>query len=176
MTRPAVIRRATFGAIALVGAVAAQIACCPTGFASEQYALNGIFVVVSDGEWARVRQKYSDVPTVHSTWTISSTCTAPNACEGVVVSDQGWTAPLRKDSEAFSVEHVIPDWQRCPDGTAYPGTQLFRFWRVDDRGVVDLSNTSSILTGEDKTLGVSGACGVSDWLVVRMPLSMRRAD
>jgi hypothetical protein len=141
-----------------------------------QYELNGTFIAASDGRWARVNDRYQDVPSVRSTWTITSTCDGPMDCQGTITSDQGWTATLRKPNQVWSAEHVVDDWQQCPDGTSSPGHQLFRFWRIDESGTADLSNTSTLFEGEEKTLGDSGACGVNKWLSIRMPLIIRKVS
>jgi hypothetical protein len=172
--------RAAYQAVVLAASagllsVGAMVAGPPAG-ATEDFALNGKFTAVSDGQWAKVRERYQDVPSTTSTWTLSSTCNGPNDCQGTVRSDQGWTAHMRKPSQAWSVERIVPDWQRCPDGSTSPGRQLFRFWRVDEQGVPDLSGTSTLFSGEEKMLGVSGACGVNQWLTVRMPFLLRQID
>jgi hypothetical protein len=138
-------------------------------------ALNGTFVAASDGGWAKVRDRFEDVPSVRSTWTITSTCNTSVDCHGAVVSDQGWSAELTKTSQVWRAARLIPDWQQCPDGTSSPGRQIIRFWPIDEQGVVDLSGMSTIFAGEDRTLGESGACGVSKWLIVKMPFIMRQA-
>lgn len=138
-------------------------------------ALNGTFVAASDGRWAKIRDRFEDVASVRSTWIITSICKTPIDCQGSVSSDQGWNAELTKTSQVWRAKRVIPDWQRCPDGTTSPGTQIIRFWPVNEQGVSDLSGMSSIFAGEDRTLGESGACGVSKWLIVKMPFIMRQA-
>jgi hypothetical protein len=141
-----------------------------------RYALNGTFIAASDGRWARVNDRYQDVPSVRNTWTITSTCNGPMDCQGTIASDEGWTAQLRKPNQVWSAERIVPDWQQCPDGTSSPGHQLFRFWRIDETGTADLSGTSPLFEGEDKTLGDSGACGVNKWLSIRMPLIVRQVS
>lgn len=59
-------------------------------------APNGTFAALSDGAWAKTNDVFHDDETpVHSTWNVSTTCTAdfPN-CAGLVISSQGWTAPM----------------------------------------------------------------------------------
>jgi hypothetical protein len=159
--------------VATTALVSTFVSISPTARADDPWALNGQFIAASDGRWAKVDERYQDLPSVRSTWTISSVCNGPNDCHGTITSDQGWTADLRKPNQAWSAEHIVPDWQHCPDGSTSPGRQLFRFWRVDDQGVPDFSGTSPLFTGEDKMLGESGACGVSMWKTVRMPLLIR---
>jgi hypothetical protein len=158
-------------------ALANSVAIAPRAAATDDhYALNGTFVAYSDGQWAKVRERYQDIPPVRSTWTITSQCNGPNDCHGVITSDQGWTAELHKPNQAWSADRFVPNWQQCPDGTTSPGRQLFRFWRTDDQGTPDLSGTSPLFTGEDKTTGESGACGVNEWMTVRMPLTVRQVS
>jgi hypothetical protein len=168
--------RAKLGVAATTGVaiVAALTTSVPAYAVGDKYALNGTFIAASDGRWAKVNERYEDVPSIRNTWYITSTCDGPMDCHGLITSDQGWTAELRKPNQVWSAERVIPDWQHCPDGTTSPGRQLFRFWRVDEKGIADLSDTSPLFTGEDKTLGESGACGVSMWRTIRMPLLVRQ--
>jgi hypothetical protein len=163
-------------AVAISCVLSVSLSGAPPASADEnaQYALNGTFIAASDGRWAKVNDRYQDVPSVRSTWTITSTCDGPMDCQGTITSDQGWTIQLRKPNQVWSAEHIVPDWQRCPDGTTSPGRQLFRFWRIDDTGAADLSSTSPLFEGEDKTMGDSGACGVNKWLSVRIPLIIRQ--
>jgi len=44
----------------------------PAGAEYEEYAMNGTFSVVSNGEWARMNDRYQDEPTVRSTWTVNT--------------------------------------------------------------------------------------------------------
>jgi hypothetical protein len=67
------------------------------------------------------------------------------------------------------------NWQPCPDGTSSPGRQRFQFFGTDSNGQYDASNTTT-LQGYDRTIGVSGACGINKPLVIQMPLTLRRTD
>jgi hypothetical protein len=58
----------------------------------------------------------------------------------------------------------VPGWQPCRDGTTVTGRQQFTFYRVD----------ASTLVGKDKTIGPSGACGVSYWLTIEMPFKLTK--
>jgi hypothetical protein len=131
--------------------------------AAEEIALNGTFIVVSDGQWAKTRYSFHDEATVTQTWTVTSTCSDFLACTGRVTSDQGWSADLRYMSGQWRAVRVVPNWQPCADGTAAPGEQNFLFYRDRDTGK---------LVGEDKTIGPSGGCGVNQWLTVSMPMSL----
>jgi hypothetical protein len=87
-----------------------------------------------------------------------------------VTSDQGWTAPILHNSDAWIVQRELPSWKRCPDGYVATGHQRYRFWPVDATGYVAVG--SPMLTGEEKTTGPSGACGVNKLLVIGMPFRL----
>jgi hypothetical protein len=143
----------------------------PSARASEDgLALNGTYIATSNGDWAKTNDSYHDEATVRSTWTITSTCSNPVDCTGQVTSDQGWSAPIRHNADAWIVERDLPNWERCPDGTAVTGHQRYRFWPVDATGYVAVG--SPTLGGEERTTGPSGACGVSKLLVIRMPFRL----
>ncbi|MCV7100227.1 hypothetical protein [Mycobacterium palustre] len=137
----------------------------------EDVALNGTFRVTSIGDWAQRNDQYFGEPTVYQTWTISSTCVTTQECHGTVTSDQGWNAPLyMNDGEMWKVKREVPDWERCQDGTAFPGQQTFFFYPVNDNGGYQLG--SPTFAGKDKTVGPSGACGQNQWLDITMPLRL----
>jgi hypothetical protein len=135
-------------------------------------ALNGTYLATSNGDWARTNDRYQNEASVRSTWTITSACTTPFDCTGRVTSDAGWSADLHRQNSDWNVKRDIPNWERCDDGTAYPGAQEYRFYPADASGVVSLSADPTTFIGEDKTTGPSGACGVNQWLVVRMPFKL----
>ncbi|BCP14264.1 hypothetical protein MINTM021_11730 [Mycobacterium paraintracellulare] len=139
-------------------------------------ALNGRYQASSNGDRAKTNEVYHDEAVVRSIWTITSSCSDPFHCTGTVTSDQGWSAPVSKTSISWTLSRDIADWERCTDGTTAPGHQEFRFWRVDNNGETDLTETSPTYAGEDKTLGASGACGVSKWLAIRMPFRLDKID
>lgn len=163
---------------AIRAATAAALVVCvgwgPAGQAggSPDPAINGTYTAVSNGQWAKTNDSYRDEATVVSTWTITSTCTSPAACTGQVRSDQGWTADLQMSAGRWTVYREIADWEPCPDGTAYPGQQLIYFYPVDGTGHTVV--VSSIYAGKDKTVGPSGACGISKWLAIEMPFRLTK--
>ncbi|KUI32495.1 hypothetical protein AU196_16675 [Mycobacterium sp. IS-1742] len=157
---------AAVGAL-LIGGVAAG---ATTSASVGDVALNGVFTAVSDGEWAKTRESFRDEATVVSTWTISSTCTTYQDCTGSVTSDQGWTADLVYRNLMWRVTRVIEGWERCPDGTAFPGEQSFTFWPAR----ADAPDRHDRLSGWDQTIGPSGACGVNRWQNIRMPFRLSR--
>lgn len=129
---------------------------------SDDPALNGTYRATSDGQWATTNEQYHTEATVTSIWTISSSCVNPMECTGQVTSDQGWSAPLQLvGGSMWKVVHDVPNWEQCAsDLPAATGHQVFRF------------STDETLTGDDHTVGPSGACGVNKWLVVDMPFKL----
>ena len=157
--------------LSLIGCVAMPQA----GASFEDLALNGTFRATSNGDRAQRNDSYNDERTVQSIWTITSACSDAFQCTGTVSSDQGWTAPINKTSQSWTVERELPNWEPCADGTAAPGRQVYRFYAVDESGAYDLdSQSSSVYAGEDKTTGPSGACGISRILAIKMPFRLER--
>jgi hypothetical protein len=137
--------------------------------------INGRYLVTSNGEWAKTNEVYHDETTVRQVWTITSSCVDSTNCTGQVSSSEGWSAELNYDGSWWFVDRVVPDWQPCPDGTASPGDQKYRFWGVDGTGQTDDTNTA-LLAGNDTTFGHSGACGINKVLVIALPLRLQRID
>ena len=138
----------------------------PSASAEPDSSINGTYAALSDGLWAKTNERFHDEVTVVSIWTISSSCSDYEDCTGTVVSDQGWSAPVRYRSGLWRLTRTIPHWQTCPDGTTAPGEQAFEFSRASRNG------SPSTLTGFDRTKGPSGACGVNQWLTISMPFSL----
>ncbi|UXA06169.1 hypothetical protein KXD96_25415 [Mycobacterium sp. SMC-2] len=137
----------------------------------DDVAINGTYRATSIGNWAKVRDSYHDEATVISTWTISSSCTTAEQCDGTVRSDQGWSAPMTMtDGKIWWVKRDVANWETCPDGTSYTGHQTFYFYAVDSNGIPQIG--SPTLAGKDKTLGPSGACGVNKWLDIEIPFRL----
>lgn len=166
-----VVAGATAIAVTAIGGVAT-----PTAQASlDERPINGTFIARSMGDWAQTRDSYHDEATVTSTWTISSTCSTAMDCTGQVSSDAGWTAPLTLFGGAWEIHRDIPNWEPCADGTAYTGHQTIRFWGVDENGGILFRQAEATqFAGEDRTIGPSGACGINQWQVIRMPFTMRK--
>lgn len=143
----------------------------PTHADRPEFALNGIYQAVSNGDWAKTDDVYHDEATVVSVWTISSTCSDPQTCSGHVVSDQGWSADVTFRTQSWSLRRTLDEWQPCPDGTTSPGYQHFRFWPM-------VGNTfnpgSPVLGGEDLTTGEPGACGVGYPLQISLPFRLTK--
>src|SRR5271155_1396749 len=60
----------------------------------EDVAINGTYRVTSIGNWAKINDQYNGQPTTVQTWTLSSTCTTFQNCDGTLKSDEGWSARL----------------------------------------------------------------------------------
>lgn len=137
----------------------------------EQWGLNGRYVATSNGEWAKTNDRFQDEASLRSTWTISTQCSYPTECTGTVTSDFGWTAPIYKTGGVWYVKHTVDGWQPCPDGSATPGLQIFRFVPTTPDGSLT-DPRSDMLVGEDQTTGVAGACGISKPLFINMPFKL----
>lgn len=156
---------------ALAVALLPVMASSPAVADTEQWGLNGTFRAQSNGEWAQTNDRYEDQRSVVATWTVSTTCSTRFDCEGQVRSDQGWSAPLYTKSGMFYVRHALPGWQRCPDGSVGDGLQVFHFYPATADGRGDMTSTS-LFVGADVTTGVTGSCGVSKPVVIKLPFKL----
>lgn len=138
--------------------------------AFDDWGLNGTYLATSNGEWARTNEVFHDEAVIRSTWTITTTCSYPTECTGKVTSDQGWSADIYTNSNLWYVKRILPNWERCPDGTAAEGLQVYRFWKAGPDAYV--ARESTTLIGEDQTTGPSGACGISRALQIKMPFKL----
>lgn len=154
-------------ALGLLGVL--LVGTAPQALADSGPAINGRYQAVSNGDFAKTNDVYRDLPSVVSVWTIESTCTDPQTCTGRVISDAGWEAELVFQTATWKVRRVLPDWQHCPDGTARPGYQLYRFFPMADGEIVE---GSPVLGGDDTTTGEPGACGVGYPVVITMPFRL----
>ncbi len=160
---------------AVIAAAAIGLGTAPTATATDgDYAINGTFSVVSNGEWATMNDRYQDEPTVRSTWTVSSTCSTAITCAGKVTSSLGWTEDIYTTSGLWYVKHYVPDWIPCPDGTRAPGLQIYRFSHANEEGLAQQG--SNLLLGVDETTGVSGNCGRNLSLVLVLPVKITKID
>lgn len=156
---------ATMVAAALLGANGSVV------HASPNWGLNGTYVATSNGEWAKKNDIFHDETSQRSTWSITTACSYPTECTGTVDSDWGWSAPIYMTGGVWYVKRTADNWQPCPDGTAAPGLQVFRFYpALPDGSGTDPSSTT--LMGEDSTTGVSGSCGSSKVLFITMPFKL----
>ncbi|OBG20738.1 hypothetical protein A5765_22525 [Mycolicibacterium celeriflavum] len=154
---------------------AISVVATPGAHASDDaWGLNGTYIATSNGEWSKTNEVFRDQASLRSTWTISTECSYPTECTGTVASDFGWTAPIYKTGGVWYVKHTVENWVPCPDGTAAPGLQVFRFVPVvEDGSMTDPASTT--LAGEDQTTGLSGACGVSKAVFINMPFKLVKA-
>ncbi|WP_449288837.1 Rv2253/PknI dimerization domain-containing protein [Mycobacterium deserti] len=161
-------------------ALAASVGIAPQAHAQDfGISLNGTYRVLSDGEWAKKGaapgggEVFYDQQTVVETWNVSTSCVSPIECTGTVTSDRGYTASIRLD-DFWYVDHDIPNWLPCPNGTFAPGHQKFILWGFDPARNERIK-TTEFLAGRNITKSPSGACGRNQPLVIEMPVRMERA-
>lgn len=157
----------------ICASLAGALAATPSARASSGYAINGTYAATSDGTYATTNYAFHNEATVKSTWTITSTCATDTSCTGQVSSDQGWSAPLRTEGHVWYVEHDVPNWETCPDGTSFTGHQTFMFYPANANGVTQIG--SPYLEGRDKTVGDRFACGgtkEAQMLTIVMPFRL----
>lgn len=167
-----------FAGAALLAMASSALAAAPLASANyDQYAVNGTYNVVSNGEWAMQNDRYQDEPSVRSIWTVITTCSTAITCAGKVTSSLGWTEDIYTMSGAqWFVKHYVQDWIPCPDGTTAPGLQVYRFYASTESGNHALAGTPvDLMVGEDRTTGVSGNCGRNQSLVLTLPVKMTKA-
>jgi hypothetical protein len=160
------------------GVVAISVLAAPVAGADDPTAgaaLNGRFVVTSDGDRAKTNEIFHNEQTVRQVWTITSSCDDPTSCSGKVTSNQGWSADLRFAPSWWAVDRVLNNWQPCRDGTAARGFQKYRFYGVDSDGQLVESN-ATVLAGSDTTFGTSGDCGINRQLMISLPLRLQKLD
>lgn len=144
------------------------------GATGEGWGLNGTYIATSNGDWAQTNDIYRNEASVRSTWTISTTCSTPVECTGRVTSDLGWSADVSIHGSDYVVKHDVANWEPCPGGVARTGHQIYRFYPVDESGLVTVG--SNVLAGLDKTVGDSGACGINKALVITMPFRLEKVS
>jgi hypothetical protein len=145
----------------------------PAAQASD-WALNGTFSAMSNGDWAQTNDVYRNEATVRSTWTIAMTCTNVVTCAGRVTSDAGWTADVVTTNGEYIVKRDLPNWEPCADGRTVTGHQSYRFFPVDETGYVRPG--SGVFAGFDKTSGESGGCSLNEQLDIDMPFRLERLN
>ncbi|WP_395310748.1 hypothetical protein V4U86_08100 [Mycobacterium sp. AMU20-3851] len=157
-------------ATVLLGAALATGAA-PAAHADPDFALNGTYRVISNGDWAKTNEVRMNEAVVVSTWTFSTSCTDVQTCDGTVTSDKGWTVPAKYRINRWIVEVEHPGWLPCPDGTRAPGFQRFQFFGTSPNGHVDTANVQT-LKGFDRTEGPGGACGRNTPTAIEMPVRL----
>ncbi|MEW5808718.1 MAG: hypothetical protein AB1925_04620 [Actinomycetota bacterium] len=171
--------RGSFFACLSMAIASVGICCAATGAAQpddtttrDMGAMNGVFHVTENGEWAKTNEVYHDEAVVQSTWTVTSSCVNPLDCHGKVHSDQGWSADISNTSGLWFLKRDLPAWYACPDGSPVPAQQVLRFYPAGNEGFMTVG--SPTWAGESITTGLTGACGVNRSVVVRMPLTLVR--
>ncbi|WP_234897500.1 hypothetical protein [Mycolicibacterium vanbaalenii] len=173
--------RCLMGGLSVTGALAAVMlhGVHTAGLAqASNYGLelNGPYRVVSNGDWAKTNEVYMDEPTKVQTWTIDSTCSSPISCEGTVVSDEGWTAPVRFMGDFWLMRRDVENWVPCRDGTTAPGRQTMTFFAMDPATGDKLPVGNDLLIGIERTRGPSGACGVNKPVTIELPMRLEKLE
>jgi hypothetical protein len=164
-------------ALTLTAVMAVTTSLTTTAFASNfGVELNGTYRVISNGDWAKSNEVFLDEKTVVQTWTVASNCTSPISCTGTVTSDQGWSAPMKTTGDYWSVDRIVENWMSCPDGTAAPGAQNFKFWGWDPVNSYRTLKIVNLLAGKDRTVAASGACGINRPLVIELPMRLEKVS
>lgn len=159
------------GAVVVATGIATITATSPVARAYDA-SINGTYTATVVGDWARSRDVYHQEAVVRSTWKITTSCTNALECTGEVVSDQGWSARLTMfDGLNWYLKRDIPNWEICPDGSSFSGTDYIEFYPADP---VTGENTlgSPVFAGRDHTIGPSGACGTSLPLDISQPFRL----
>ena len=151
-------------AAAVVGAAPATAA---------EWGINGTWATSSNGDLAKINYRLEPQPSVRSNWTISTQCTSPFECVGTVQSDAGWTAPIYTTNGFWYVKRLIKNWRYCPDGSPIDGMQMYKLYPVGPGGY-HVADDSDEWTGQDKTMGPSGACGRNAETVIEIPFYMKK--
>jgi hypothetical protein len=160
-------------AMAVISSVEPTTSAFASNFGVE---LNGTYRVISNGDWAKSNEVFLNEKTVVQTWTVASSCTSPIMCTGTVTSDQGWSAPMRTTGDYWSVDRIVENWMPCPDGTAAPGAQNFKFFGWDPVNSYRNLKIVDLLAGKDRTIAASGACGVNRPLVIELPMRLEKVS
>ena len=135
--------------------------------------ITGTWSVYSDGAWARTNQVKFEQKSVLETWNVSTTCVSPIECTGTVTSSLGWTAPIRLDDFWF-VEHEVPNWKPCPNGTFATGHQKFQLWGMNPAEERRVTSNITTFAGRNMTKTNSGACGINNATVIELPVRMEK--
>lgn len=135
--------------------------------------ISGSWQVFSDGDWARTNQVKFKQQSVMETWTVSTSCVSPIECSGTVTSSLGWTGTARLDNFWY-VEHDVPNWIPCPNGTFATGHQKFLLWGVNPETEQSVMRNIQTFAGRNITSSDSGACGVNNPLVIELPVKAQK--
>lgn len=148
----------------------AGLAIAPTATAYDWGVdISGTWSVFSNGQWARTNGVLIKQQSVQETWTVDVNCVSPIECTGEVNSSLGWTASARLDDLWF-IEHEVPNWLPCPDGTFATGHQRFVMWGMDPTIERRVNRFATTMGGRNLTSSDSGACGVNMPKVIELPV------
>lgn len=168
------VTRVIGGLAATAMAAIASIGVAPSAQAEDWGVdISGTWSVYSDGAWARTNNVKIEEKSVLETWTVSTTCVSPIECSGVVKSSLGWEGTARLDDFWF-VEHVVPNWMPCPNGTFATGYQKFILWGMDPVRERRVTRFIKTFGGRNVTKSDSGACGVNQSKVIELPVRMEK--
>lgn len=165
-----VVKALAATAVAVVGSVTLAPAAQGEDWGVD---ISGTWRVFSDGEWARTNQVKFKQQSVLETWTVNVSCVSPIECSGEVRSDRGWTGTARLDAFWY-VEHVVPNWMPCPNGTFATGYQKFQLWGVNPENEQGVTRNIKTFAGRNITKGDSGACGKNLSTVIEIPVRMEK--
>lgn len=155
-------------------AVIGSLGAAPSAQASDfGVNISGTWEVFSDGEWARTNEVLIDQLPVRETWTVNVACVSPIECTGEVTSSLGWTGTVRL-ADYWFIEHDVPNWMPCPNGTFATGHQKFIMWGVDRTNEERLTKNYTYMAGRNVTKSDSGACGVNTPKVIELPVSAQK--
>ncbi|MCK5752898.1 MAG: hypothetical protein KAH46_09340 [Mycobacterium sp.] len=160
-------------ALTIIGSVTGVVLAPPALADDFGTDITGTWRVFSNGEWARTNDVLIDEKSVLETWTVSTTCVSPIECYGEVTSSLGWTGSARLD-DFWYVEHEVPNWMPCPNGTFATGHQKFILWGVNRANEQRVNQDISTFAGRNVTKSNSGACGVNQPKVIELPVLMER--
>lgn len=165
----------TFGVLAATAATAlASLAGTPAAHAEDWGVdISGTWSVYSDGEWAKTNEVFIDERSVLETWTVDVDCVSPIECSGTVKSSLGWTGTARLD-DFWYIEHEVPNWMPCPNGTFATGYQKFIMWGWDQSIGRRITRFMDLMAGRNVTKSDSGACGVNNPKVIELPVRAER--
>jgi hypothetical protein len=171
------MRAVDIGASAAALALIASLGVAAPAHAQFDTNMNGTYQVMSDGEWAQREAApgggpvFIDQKTVTETWTVNTSCESPIECSGTVTSSLGWTGTARLD-DFWYVDHEVPNWLPCPDGSFAPGHQKFILKSIDPATNESRLTNTNFYMGRNQTKAPSGACGRNQPLVIEMPVKM----
>ena len=179
--RPGTVRLTSMSAVKVIGGVAATAIAAlaslivPPSAHAKTFGveLTGTYKVSSDGEFAKTNDVFMDQQSVVETWTANTSCISPIECTGQVTSDGGWTGSARLDNFWY-IEHDIPNWLPCSDGTFAPGHQMFILWGIDPATAEGITENIKYFAGRNVTKTSSGACGINKPVVIEMPVVVEK--